>query len=100
MLFMFRSRLDELQQRISLLLPHLQEVHTHQQEVMKLHRVEDNKLTLSCHSPFYLLPYPLPAPYSMTFALKQENPSLDYRKYVIGGFFGELFVWFCLCFHL
>ena len=89
---MCRDRLNELQQKISHLLPHLPEYHTHQQEVMKLHRVEDNKLTLSCHSPFYLLPYPLPTPYIMTFALKQENPSLDYRKYVIGGLLGELFV--------
>ena len=71
-----------------------------QQAILREHRVKDNHVTLSCDSPFYLLPYPLPVPYTMTYALKQENPLLDYKKYILGGLFGELFVSFIYEYYL
>lgn len=44
------------------------------------------------HSPFHLLPFPFPLPYSLTFAVQHESITADYWKYAIAGFFGELFV--------
>lgn len=47
---------------------------------------------LKLYSPFQLLSLPLPVPYVMTYSLRFQNYRIDYWKYIIGGFFGEIFV--------
>ena len=90
---MYREKLTQLQWYINQLVPSLVEKQQQQQEIIQTYR-KQNKISLALHNPFALLPYPLPVPYMMTYALKQENPSVNYNKYIIGGLCGELFVLF------
>ena len=76
----------------------VQTIAPHQSEVWKQQSERRNRSTaysksvLKSHSPFQLLPMPLPVPYVMTYTLYFQNTDVNYWKYVLGGFVGEVFV--------
>ena len=76
----------------------VQKIAPRQSEVWKEQSEKHNQSTaysrsvLKSHSPFQLLPMPLPVPYNMTYTLYFQNTDVRYWKYVLGGFMGEVFV--------
>ena len=81
----------------------VQSIAPNQSEIWKQQSERQNRSTaysksiLKSHSPFQLLPMPLPVPYMMTYSLYYQNTDVNYWKYVVGGFVGEIFVsYLCL----
>lgn len=87
-----QTLLQSFESSVSFFNPTPSDHHAHVREVIAQHRRDDQGVTIHTHSPFNLLPYPYPLPYVFTFATTHESITADYRKYVIAGFFGELFV--------
>ena len=87
-----QSYLTTLSTLVARVVPNQQEEHLSQRQKLKTHRSNETDAILRLHSPFHLLPLPMPVPYMMTFSLLPESYSADYRQYIIGGLLGEVFV--------
>ena len=87
-----QSYLTTLSNLVARVVPNQKEDHIAQQQKLKTHRSNETDAILRLHSPFHLLPLPMPVPYMMTFSLLPESYSADYRQYIIGSFLGEVFV--------
>ena len=90
-----RDWLHQIRSCVQTIAPHQSEVWEQQYE-RRNRSTAFGKSVLKSHSPFQLLPMPLPVPYMMTYTLYFQNSDVDYWKYVLGGFVGEVFV-LCGC---